>query len=85
MQIRGHRLTQRQDAIGSGIAMMAIANRLDRGFGNMGRCRKIRLADAQRDDIAALCLKACARARTAKAFSSPIRSKFGTVRMVCLP
>jgi hypothetical protein len=45
----------------------------------MSRGAKIRLADAEIDDVAALGRKCVARASTAKAFSSPMRSKAATV------
>src|SRR5579863_6710113 len=37
--------------------MMAVAQRLDRRLDNMGRRRKVRLADAEVDDVAALPLQ----------------------------
>ena len=54
VQIGGDRLAQRQDADGGRIAMMAVAQRLDRGLDDMIGGAEIRLADAQVDDVAAL-------------------------------
>ena len=56
---------------------MPVADRLDRGFDDVLRRREIRLADSQIDDVAPLAFNSVARASTAKAFSSPMRSKAG--------
>ena len=54
MQVGGDRLAQRQDAVRRGIAVMAVAQRLDRRLDDMLGRAEIRLADAEIDDIAAL-------------------------------
>ena len=54
MQVGRHRLAQRQDAGRGRVAMMTVAQRLDGGLYDMGRGGKIRLADAEVDDVAAL-------------------------------
>ena len=54
VQVGGHRLAQRQDAVRGRIAMMAVAQRLDRRLDDMVGGAEIRLADAQIDDVAAL-------------------------------
>ena len=53
MQVGGDRFAQRQDADRRGIAVMAVLQRLDRGFDNMVGGAKVRLADPEADDIAA--------------------------------
>ena len=54
VQIGRDRLAQRQDADRRRVAMMAVAQRLDRRLDNeIGRA-KIRLTDAEIDDVAAL-------------------------------
>ena len=54
MQIGGNRFTQRQDAGGGCVTVMAVAQRLDGGFDDeIGRA-KIGLADAEIDDVTAL-------------------------------
>ena len=53
-KVGGHRFAQRRDADCRGIAVMAVAQRLDRGFNDeIGRA-EIGLADAEIDDIAPL-------------------------------
>ncbi len=54
MHVGGDRLAQRLDADGGRVAVMAVAQGLDRGLDDVGRRREIRLADAEVDDIAAL-------------------------------
>ena len=54
VQIGGDRLAQRRDAVGRRVAVMAVAQRLDRGLDDkLGRA-EIGLADAEIDDVAAL-------------------------------
>ena len=53
-----HRLAQRQDAVGGRVAVVAVAQRLDRGLDDMRRGREVGLADAEIDDRAALLLQA---------------------------
>jgi hypothetical protein len=48
--VLGHRLAQRQNAVGRGIAVMAVAQRLDRRLDDMGRRQEVGLADAEVDD-----------------------------------
>ena len=79
VQIGRDRLAQRQDADRRRVAVMAVAQRLDRRLDDEIRRAKIRLADAEIDDVAALRGERVARASTAKAFSSPMRSKAATV------
>ena len=54
MQIGGDRLAQRQDADRRRVAVMAVAQRLDRRLDNEIRRAEIGLADAEIDDVAAL-------------------------------
>ena len=54
VQVGRDRFAQRQDADRRRIAVLAVAQRLDRGLDDMRRGRKIRLADAEIDDVAAL-------------------------------
>ena len=49
-----HRLTQGRDTFGRRVTMLAITQSLDASLNNMLRGRKIWLANAQIDDIAAL-------------------------------
>ena len=56
-EIGGDRLAQRQDADRRRIAMMAVAQRLDRRLDDEIRRAEIGLADAEIDDVAALCRK----------------------------
>ncbi len=65
--------------------MVAVAQRLDRGLDDMVRRAEVGLADAEIDDVAALAASSVARASTAKAFSSPMRSKAATVRSMDAP
>jgi hypothetical protein len=58
---------------------MAVAQRLDRGLDDEIRRAEIGLADAEIDDVAPCAISALARASTAKAFSSPMRSKAAMV------
>jgi hypothetical protein len=75
VQVGGDRLAQRQDAGRRRVAVMAVAQRLDRGLDDVVRRAEVGLADAEIDDVAALPRRAAvARASTAKAFSSPMRS-----------
>ena len=54
MQIGGHRFAQRRDADRGRIAVVAIAQRLDRRLDDEIRRAEIGLADAEIDDVAAL-------------------------------
>ena len=58
---------------------MAVAQCLDRGLDDDAPACGNRLADAEIDDVAAWSASCVARASTAKAFSSPIRSKAAMV------
>ena len=62
-EIGGDRLAQRQDADRRRIAVMAVAQRLDRRLDDEIRRAEIRLADAEIDDVAALRGKLRWRAR----------------------
>ena len=53
-KVDGYRFAQRRDADRRGIAVMAVAQRLDRGFNDEIGCAEIGLADAEIDDIAPL-------------------------------
>jgi RimJ/RimL family protein N-acetyltransferase len=77
MDVGGDRLAQRQDAGRRRVAVVAVAERLDRRLDDMVGGAEVGLADAEVDDVAAFGGKAVARASTAKAFSSPIRPKPG--------
>ncbi len=55
LQVGRHCLAQRGDAIGGRVAVMAIPQRLDPGLDDMVWRAEIRLADAQIDDVPALC------------------------------
>ena len=79
MHILRHRLAQRLNSGRVGIAVLAVAQRLDGGLDDMRRGFEIGLADAEIDDVAPLALNSAARARTAKAFSSPMRSKAAVI------
>ena len=57
MQVRRHRLAQGRDAGCVGIAVLAVAQRLDRRLDDMRRRFEIRLADAEIDDVAPLALQ----------------------------
>ena len=57
MDVLRHRLAQRQDAVGRRVAVMAVAQRLDGGFDDMGRRLEVGLADAEVDDVLALPLQ----------------------------
>ena len=54
MQVGGHRLAQRRNAVRRRVAVMAVAQRLDRGLDDEVRRAEIGLADAEADDVAAL-------------------------------
>ena len=54
VQVGGHRLAQRQDAVRRRVAVMAVAQRLDRRLDDVIGRAEIRLADAEIDDVAAL-------------------------------
>ena len=56
-QILRHRLTQRENAVGGCITVVAIAQRLNPGFNNVPRRFKVRLADAQIDNVLPLRLQ----------------------------
>ena len=56
-QIGGDRLAQRQDAVGGGVAVLAVVQRLDGGLDDMGRGFEVGLADAEVDDVAPLRLQ----------------------------
>ncbi len=53
MQVGGDGLAQRQDAGRRRVAVMAVAQRLHRGFDDKIGRAEIRLADAEIDDVAA--------------------------------
>ena len=53
-EIGSHRLAQRRDAVRGRIAVVAVAQRLDRGLDDEIRRAEIGLADAEIDDVAAL-------------------------------
>ena len=55
VQIGGDRLAQGGNAVGRGIAVMTVAQGLDARFDDMVRRAEIRLADAEVDDVLALC------------------------------
>ena len=57
VQIGGHGLAQRQDAVGRRVAVVAVAQGLHRRLDDMLRRREIRLADAEIDDVLALPLQ----------------------------
>ena len=57
VQIGRHRLAHLGDAVGGGIAVMAVAQRLAGGLDDMGRSLEVRLADAEIDDLLALGLQ----------------------------
>ena len=54
VQVGRHRLAQRRDAVRRRVAVMAVAQRLDRGLDDVLGRAEIRLADAEIDDVAAL-------------------------------
>ena len=54
VKVGGHRLAQRQDADGRRVAVMAVAQRLDRRLDDEIRRAEVGLADAEIDDVAAL-------------------------------
>ena len=54
MEVGGDRLAQRRDPVRRRIAVLAVAQRLDRRLDDMRRGFEIRLADAEIDDIASL-------------------------------
>ena len=56
-QVLGDGLAQLEDAVGGGVAMVAVAQRLDRRLDHVVGRLEIRLADAQVDDVAALGLE----------------------------
>ena len=49
----GHGLAQGQDAVGRRVAVVAVAQRLDRGLDDVRRGGEVGLADAEIDDAAA--------------------------------
>ena len=57
VQILRHRLAQRRNPGRVGIAVLAVAQRLDGGLDDMGRRFEIGLADAEIDDVAPLALQ----------------------------
>src|SRR6202161_1506307 len=57
MQILSHRLAQGRNAGCVGIAVLAVAQSLDGGLDDMGRCFEIGLADAEIDDVTPLALQ----------------------------
>ncbi len=57
MQVGRDRLAQRQDAVGRGVAVMALGERAASGLDDVLRGGEIRLADAEIDDVAALALQ----------------------------
>ncbi len=80
VQVGGNRFAERRDAVRRRVAVMAVTQRLDRGLDDeLGRA-EIGLADAEIDDTSLPCAaSALARASTAKAFSSPMRSNAAMV------
>ena len=54
VQVGGDRLAQRRDAVRRRVAVMAVAQRLDRGLDDVIGRAEIGLADAEIDDVAAL-------------------------------
>ena len=54
VQVGGDRLAQRQDAGRRRVAVVAVAQRLDRGLDDVVGRAEVRLADAEIDDVAAL-------------------------------
>ena len=61
LQVLGHRLAQRQDALRRRVAVMAVAQRLDGRLDDVRRRLEVGLADAEVDDV--LALRASARRR----------------------
>ena len=57
MQVRRHRLAQRQDAVGRRVAVMAVLKGFDCGFDDVRGRLEVRLTNAERDDVAALGLQ----------------------------
>ena len=57
VQIGGDGFAQGQNTGGGRIAVMAVAQRLDRSFHNMLRGLEVRLADTKIDDVLALALQ----------------------------
>ena len=57
LQIGRHRLAQRQDAVGRGVPVMAVAQRLHRRLDDVLGRLEVRLADAEIDDAAAFGLE----------------------------
>ena len=57
MEVGGDRLAQRRDAGRRRVAVLAVAQRLDRRLDDMGRGFEIGLADAEVDDVAPLPLQ----------------------------
>ena len=57
MKVGGDRLAQRRDAVRRRVAVLAVAQRLDRRFDDMRRGLEVRLADAEVDDVAPLALQ----------------------------
>ena len=53
LHVLGHGLAQGQDAVGRRVAVVAVAQGLDRGLDDVGRGREVGLADAEIDDAAA--------------------------------
>ena len=80
-----HRLAQRQDAVRRRVAVMAVAQRLDRGLDDVRRRLEVGLADAEVDDATALALQVVARASTSKAVSVPRRCRLSTSCSMAFP
>ncbi len=57
LQVGGDRLAQGQDALRRRVAVVAVAQRLDGGFDDVGRRLEVGLADAEVDDVLALALE----------------------------
>ena len=57
VEILGDGLAQRQDALRRRVAVMAVTQRLDGGFDDVGRRLEVGLADAEVDDVLALALQ----------------------------
>ena len=57
LQVGRHRLAQRRDSVGRGVAVLAVAQRLDRRLDDVRRGFEVGLADAEVDDVATLALQ----------------------------
>ncbi len=57
LEVRGHGLPQREDALGRRVAVVTVPQRLDRRLDDVLRRLEVGLADSEIDDVAALTLK----------------------------